>query len=218
MSDTDSFIEEVTEEVRRDRLFALMKRYGWVGVVGVVAIVGGAAYSEWSKATARSAAQARGDALVAALENNDAGARAAAVGDIAREGSALDLVMNMIQGNETLSAGDRGAAIAVLQSGYAEGADPIYRDVAAFKALVLAADMDGNERMIAFEALAAPGAPLRILAEEQMGLIELSQGKIDAARARYERLLQDAEMTNGPRQRIGEMMVALGTPAQEAGQ
>jgi hypothetical protein len=26
MSDTDSFIEEVTEEVRRDRLFALLRR------------------------------------------------------------------------------------------------------------------------------------------------------------------------------------------------
>ena len=29
MSDTDSFIDEVTEEVRRDALFAQFRRYGW---------------------------------------------------------------------------------------------------------------------------------------------------------------------------------------------
>ena len=42
MSNPDSFIEEVTEEVRRDRLFALFRKYGWIGVVLVLAIVGGA--------------------------------------------------------------------------------------------------------------------------------------------------------------------------------
>ena len=53
VSDTDSFIDEVTEEVRRDRLFGLMKRYGWIAVVAVLLIVGGAAYNEISKARAR---------------------------------------------------------------------------------------------------------------------------------------------------------------------
>jgi hypothetical protein len=32
MSDTDSFIDEVTEEVRRDRMFFMLKRYGWIAV------------------------------------------------------------------------------------------------------------------------------------------------------------------------------------------
>ena len=30
MSNPDSFIEEVTEEVRRDKLFALFRKYGWI--------------------------------------------------------------------------------------------------------------------------------------------------------------------------------------------
>ena len=40
MSQSDSFIEEVTEEVRRDRLFATMKRFGWIAIVLVLRIVG----------------------------------------------------------------------------------------------------------------------------------------------------------------------------------
>ena len=49
MSDTDRFIDEVTEEVRRDRLFALMRRWGWVAVLIVALIVGGGGWYEWQK-------------------------------------------------------------------------------------------------------------------------------------------------------------------------
>ena len=41
MSETDSFIDEVNEEVRRDRLYAALRRYGWIAIVAVLAIVGG---------------------------------------------------------------------------------------------------------------------------------------------------------------------------------
>ena len=41
MSNPDSFIDEVTEEVRRDRLFAIFRKYGWIGAVLVALIVGG---------------------------------------------------------------------------------------------------------------------------------------------------------------------------------
>ena len=42
MSDSDSFIDEVTEEVRRDRLFGYFRRYGWIAAVVIVVVVGGA--------------------------------------------------------------------------------------------------------------------------------------------------------------------------------
>ena len=45
MSNPDSFIDEVTEEVRRDRLFALFRKYGWIGLVVVLGIVGGAGWT-----------------------------------------------------------------------------------------------------------------------------------------------------------------------------
>ena len=60
MSDTDSFIEEVTEEVRRDRLFALMRRYGWIAVAAVLLLVGGTAYREYARAAEAAKAQAFG--------------------------------------------------------------------------------------------------------------------------------------------------------------
>ncbi len=39
MSNPDSFIEEVTEEVRRDKLYRLFRKYGWIGIVLVLGVV-----------------------------------------------------------------------------------------------------------------------------------------------------------------------------------
>ena len=48
MSETDSFIEEVSEEVRKDRLFAIMRKYGWIALLAVLLMVSGTAYREYS--------------------------------------------------------------------------------------------------------------------------------------------------------------------------
>ena len=42
MSNPESFIDEVTEEVRRDKLFAIFKKYGWIGGALIALTVGGA--------------------------------------------------------------------------------------------------------------------------------------------------------------------------------
>ena len=87
VSNTDSFIDEVTEEVRRDRLFGVMRRYGWIAVLAILMLVGGAAWNEWRKAQDRAAAQALGDAVLSALAIQDRGARAAALDAIAAPGA-----------------------------------------------------------------------------------------------------------------------------------
>ena len=39
MSETDSFLQEVSEELRRDKLYRNMRKYGWIGVLLVIIIV-----------------------------------------------------------------------------------------------------------------------------------------------------------------------------------
>ena len=82
MSNTESFIEEVNEEVRRDRLYGLLRRYGWIAVLAILLIVGGAAFSEYRKAQARAEAEALGDAMLAALTVDDSAGRAEALAGI----------------------------------------------------------------------------------------------------------------------------------------
>ncbi len=212
MSDADSFIEEVTEEVRRDRMFQLLKKYGWIGALGVVLIVGGAGLREYNKAKAQAAAEELGDKITASMQAPEAAARAEALGVIAAEGAGGAAVVKLLQAAALSESGDTEAAVALLNTVATDGGiEIIYRHTAAFKALALqAGSLSVQDRMLQYEALAAAGAPLRLLAEEQMALIEISEGQPEAAITRLSGLLQDAELTPDLRERAGQVIVALG--------
>ena len=217
MSDTDSFIEEVTEEVRRDRLFAMFRRYGWIGVLAVLLIVGGAAWNEWRKAQERAAAEDMGDAMLSALEADSAAARAEALAAIDPASPGQAMVADFARAGELAIAGDTDAAIATLQEIAANGEVPaIYRQVAGFRALSLQTDLPPEDRRLQFEAFLAQGGILRLLAEEQIALIEISQDERDAALARLDRILTDAEATSGLRRRATQLIVSLGGDVPQA--
>lgn len=212
MSDTDSFIDEVTEEVRRDRMFLLLKRWGWIGGLAVVAIVGGAAWNEYSKAQATAKAQGLGDAVIAALSANDAAARADALGAITPDSTGGAAVLALLTAAADSGKGDIAAAVARLETLAAQGdLPPVYRQIAAFKALLLQADtLPVSDRRQRFEALAQPGGPLRLLALEQLALIDIAQGDTEAALARLQSIREDAEVSTDLQQRATQLMVALG--------
>ncbi|MCF6232808.1 MAG: tetratricopeptide repeat protein [Rhodobacteraceae bacterium] len=212
MSDTDTFINEVNEEVRRDKLFKLMKRYGWIAVVLILGIVGGAAYTEYSKAQTRGAAQTLGDEILAALAQNDSAARAKTLAAISAQTPGGDAILKFLTATAQAEAGDTDQAIASLSAVSKNGDVPeIYRQIASFKALTLQAKtMPVAQRRLQFEALASPGARLRLLAEEQLALIDISEGQVDAALTRLQAILQDAEVDTGLQQRVAQVIVALG--------
>lgn len=212
MSDTDSFIDEVTEEVRRDRLFGLMKRYGWIAVLAVLLIVGGATYNEISKARARASAEDLGDSIFAALQSDDSAARAAALEAITPDNDESGAVVAMLRASELDKAGEPEQAAQALNALAAQANAPlIYRQIAAFKALsVQDTTLSIEERRAGYEALAVAGAPLRLLAEERLALLDVEAGDTEAALARLSDLLQDAETGNGLRRRATGLLIALG--------
>lgn len=220
MSDTDSFIDEVTEEVRRDRLFALLRRYGWIAAVVVLAIVGGAAWKEWQSSEATKQAQALGDSVIAAMEAPDPRARADALGSVDTSTPGGKAIREFLLASEQQAAGDVEAAIATLEAiTTLDDLPEIYGQIAAFKALVLTGDTKpAQERRTAFSALARPGSPIRMLAEEQLALIDVADGNAEAAINRLQAILQDAETTSDLQQRASQAIVALGgTPDLRGG-
>lgn len=208
MSDTDSFIDEVTEEVRRDRLFALMRKYGWIGVLLVVVIVGGAAWNEWQKSRAQAAAQAFGDAVLAAVQAEDP---AAALTTVATDGERR-AVLALLSAGAASDAGDRDAARAQLAAIAADATLPeSYRQLAQLKAVILSGDsMPAADRDAILTTLAAPGAPFRALALEQQALVLVAAGDAAGAIAALTALLQEPEITAGLQGRVRQLIVALG--------
>lgn len=211
MSDTDSFIDEVTEEVKRDKLFAQMRKYAPVAVLVVLALVGGTAWREYSHAQDRAAAEALGDAILAA-DDAEAEAKATALEQVAAPNAGAAAVVAMLAAEAEAEAGDVQAAVDRLMAIAEDGTvEPIYTQLARFKALMLGTEiLSAEDRRAGFEQLAVAGQPLRLLAVEQLALIDIETGAQDAAIERLQGLMQDAEVTPGLRRRASQLIVALG--------
>ncbi|MFY0619182.1 hypothetical protein [Shimia sp.] len=219
MSNTDSFIEEVTEEVRRDRVFGLMRRYGWIAVLGVVAIVGAAAANEVRKNNARAAAQDTGDALIAAVSSSEASERVDALASLTTDSANAQVIADLLLATHQLEVDAGEDATATLEGLVTSAQDmpDIYRQIAAFKAvLAQGADTPAADRRLALEALAAPGLPLSLLAREQLALLTLEEGDSEGAISQLQELLQDAAVTAGLRRRASQLIVALGGTPENA--
>ncbi|MBW6417041.1 hypothetical protein [Celeribacter sp. PS-C1] len=211
MSHSDTFIEEVTEEVRRDKFYGFLKKYGWIGIVAVLALVGGAAFNEYSKAQARAQAEATGDALTAALGQETAEARAEALAQVTAEGDAR-VIAAMLRAGELHAAGDAKGALSVLAPLMADDMlAPVYRDLAVLKsAMIGAGEIAPEDRVTQLAAIASPGAPYRLLAEEQIAAAQVEMGEVQAAIEGYRAISQDVEASNSLRRRAAQMIVALG--------
>lgn len=213
MANRDSFIDEVTEEVRRDRLYAMFRRYGWVGALVIVLLVGGAAVNEYLKAQARAEAEALGDALLAALETPDETARAEALAAIdASDNARAEALVALLSAGAGEGGADRLWAISEDP-----GLPPLWRDVAALKAAVASAgEMPAADLIARLEPLALPGAPYRLLALEQIALAELARGETGAALDVLNEIAADAATGQGLRQRVLQLIVALGGDPEAA--
>ncbi len=218
MSETDSFLDEVAEEVRRDKLYGYARKYGWIAVLAVVLIVGAAAYVEWSKARNESAAQARGDAIIAALNIDSASDRAAALAEVAAEAGTAKAVIELRRAAVLAEAGDTAAALTVLdQLAASAEVEPVYREMAKLKAVILRGpEMDPAQRMAALDALASAGAPFRTVALEQRAVALLDAGDRDAALEQLLSLLQEPGVSTAMRNRTEQLIIALGGQLPDA--
>ena len=213
MSNPDSFIEEVTEELRRDRLFRAMRRYGWIVILAVVVLVGATAFLEWRDSRRQAAAEALGARIDAALNEAGPAARAAALGSLADEAEGdAGAVVAMLAATEAAAAGERREAAGRLAriAGNQQISEP-YRRIAALRQVMMAGEaMPVAERRRSLEGIADAGGPLAPLALEQLGLLAAGEGDTETALARLREAVQSASATPALRQRALRMIVALG--------
>ncbi len=213
MSDGDSFIHEVSEEVRRDRMFRLWKRYGPFAIGGVIAVVAVTAALQWREHSREQAARDAGAQLIAAARASNASARADAFlasADAVDAGPALVARL--------------GAAAALAESGASGEAAELYRAIAddaaaplplaqfaAFRAAVLAAPRAGAQATIeALTPLTGEYGAFRLLALEARGAARLQIADLDGARADFETILAAPAATEATRERAAALLDLTG--------
>jgi len=209
MANTDSFIEEVNEELRRDRLFRLFRKWGWIPILLIIAIVAAAAWREYTLAQDRAAAEAFGDALIAALDSEDAADRETALSAISPTSDNARVLLALLLSAEQANSDNDAAAAASLRALAADTDLPVrYRDLALLKAHLLD-PQESSVAMAMLDQLTLPGRPYRPLAMEQQALLHVANGDTEAGIALLRLLEEDSQATPGLQQRASQLIVAL---------
>lgn len=206
----DSFIDEVTEDLRRDRLFTAMRRYGWIGLLVILAIVAGAAWREYTRAGAAREAAAFGDAVIAAEAAPDAAAALMALDPGSRRGRKA--LLALLAAGQQVEAGQRDAAIATLRAvaDDASTAQP-ERDLARIKLVLLGGvDMNPATRDAMLAELSAAGRPFRLLALEQKAVALMEAGRTEDAVTLIRQIQQEQGVSDVQRRRLAETLITLG--------
>jgi hypothetical protein len=208
--------DEVEEDLRAERAEKLLKKYAWVIVALAVAIVAAAGgWQLWNRY------QARQDIATAAHYVAAAGADDTGASNLA----ALDqLATTAPEGYRTLArlraaglkadSGDLPGAVALWNQVAADtSADRLLRDLASLLATQRELDKGDPAQLEArLKPLADSGNAWSTLAREQLAMLDLRQGKVEAARTKLRMLSVDIEAPSGLRARAGALLAGLGPP------
>jgi hypothetical protein len=220
---TETFIREVDEELRRDQLKALWKRFAPLIIavcVLVVAVTAGYRGMIWWQE--RAAARA-GDRFLTALNAIASGNRAegeAELQAIAAEGGAGYAALARLRlAGEQAAQGAKEEALqgfdAVMDD---QSLSEPLRATARMRAALLALDMGDVEGATSRAGpLNVPGNPWRHIAREVLGTARYQTGDLAGAREMFVQIQEDAETPFDLRVRAGSMIALIdGQLAQPA--
>ena len=207
MSENESFINEVTEQVRRDKLYLVLKKYGWIGIVLIVSLVISSIVFEIRSNTEITAAQKRGDFLAEVLnpDRSDRFSNYSEIESILDQGS---LVSSLLQAWLAEENSDQETAQKVYNVILTERGPNNFRDFANFKLLLLKKEnMAESEQLL--NDLISPGNPFRLLALEQKVLIEIKRSQWNEAQNTLDILTNDMEASEGIKSRAIQIQNAI---------
>ncbi|MDI7860802.1 tetratricopeptide repeat protein [Rhizobiaceae bacterium n13] len=195
----DSFIREVNEELRSERLQSVWKRYGRILIgIAVLIVLGTAAHRGYDYWMTQKASDT-GDQFLAAMklaQANKTDEALAALAAIETEGHGSYPVLARLRA-AALEAqkGDSAKAIATFTAiGKDEAAPAAIRDAARMRAAWLLIENGTYEQVSAeVEQMAVPQNPLRHSAREALGLSAYKAGDFKRAREWFQQIVDDPE-------------------------
>ncbi len=207
--------KEVDEDLRRDKLEKLWKKYGFQIIGLAAAVVLGVAGVQGWQAYDLDQRGKLSDRYGAALELTQGGETAAgldAMIDLSEAtGDSYDGLAAFEEARLRVESGDTGGAIAVWDRiAESSGLGPGFKEAATLFSILHQID-NGNPAALRarLQPLAADSQSFRSTARELLALLALGEGDTAAARDLYTKISDDREAPAGLRQRATQMLAAL---------
>ncbi len=227
--ETDSFVQEVDESLRQDRMLTLAKRFGpWLIGAFVLLLVGVLGWQMWRDNELKSA-RAHADQYAAAQEMARGGNLDGAKTEferLSREGPQNYRVMAQLEHAAILETqGDLQAALTEFDAAANAAQDPVMRDTARLRAAYIAADSEDFPTLQRrLQPLIDSESRLRFLASELLGVEAWEAGQTDLARETLQNLTLAFDAPDAVKERaqialnvIGPAPAAAAAPAAPAG-
>ena len=207
VSDNESFIDEVTEEVRRDKLYLLIRSYGWIPLIVILAIISGSVFIEVRSSSMRIASEGLGDLLSEVLDDK-----------IGNTDTISDNISKFVDSQSTLAlilsakVFENKSEFQSAISAYEEilkvdDVQKSIKDFVRFKLLLLVKD-DPVKTEDLLAKLITPNSAFNLLALEQKVLIEIKENNWEDAIANLNLLIAD--------QRASQAMISRATQIKKA--
>jgi len=219
-NETDSFVNEVDESLRQDRVLGLVRRYGPYAAGAFAALlVGILIWQGWS-AYQRGVARGHSEAYLAAQELVRAGNLDAAKTEFERLSntgpSSYRALAQMERAALLEQEGDLAAALAAFDEAAERSSDPVMRQSAQMRAAYLAAETEDFTRLRARLApLTDDSSRFAYLARELLGVEAWKAGDLALARETLQGLTLAFDAPEAVRQRAQLALAVIG-PAPEA--
>lgn len=218
---SDGFIREIEEELQRDRMALLWKRFGPI-IIGaallvVIATAGKVGWDAWQARQLTRQGEAFA-AAQAALDRGDPGVAATLFAELADgQGGGVAAVARLREAEARFLAGDEAAGLALLDRlAGASGIDPLLGDFAAIAAAQRRlGQTDPAELRAALQPRMAANAPFRHSAREIAALAALEAGDREGAIEILRQLESDAATPEALRRRAVELLASLGAAAAQ---
>lgn len=218
----ESFLREVDEELRRDQLANLWRRYGRWFLISIGAfLIALAGFLYWAEQR-KEALNQQSDRLARAVELLNTGDTEKALPELqalAGEGSdGVKALARLAEASQFVRANDTQKAISAYEAvaGDSSLAEP-FRQFASFRAVQLQYDALTPEQAIEkLKPLAQDGTPWFGPAGELLAVAYLDSGQPQLARALFEAIAGNAEVPPSVRARASQMMTMLPPTEAEA--
>ena len=205
MVESESFIKEVSEEVKRDRLFRVLNKFKWPLFALIVTLVGAVGGYEYYKFDKKLRAQKNGEFFVSAIENlrNN--------GQTVTEKIDNKLISVLVKLNEAKYFEEKGdiksaaAAYNHIISKY--GDSKFFNHYSKFHLYLMdpAKSLSDVKKIKVLDELSAPDGPLKLLALEQKLYVYMKNNDLENVKLQVKLILSDQAITPEQLSRIKDV-------------
>ena len=205
MVESESFIKEVSEEVKRDKLFKALNKFKWPLFASIILLVGTVGGYEYYKYYKKKTAQENGEFLFSAIENlNNSGETVSS--EI--ENKFIAILIKLHEAKYFEEKGNiKGAKTAYNYLIDKHGGNKFFSDYSKFQLYLLdpAESLRDTKKIKVLDQLSAPDSPMKLLALEQKLYLYVGVNDLENIKLLLNLILSDQAITPEQVSRIKEV-------------